>query len=771
MPKGAKNALLPEQGAFPQTVKGLIQWDWRRQERLKRRYPGSRSAVADAIMRGEALLRDLRRLGLQNADVAAAKLDIFRKRYDELAKREQDEEDVLSDWNELYFETRWAVRDLSFQNPLLDFEELLFVKRHTPRFGHQCSHHVGSAQLRGGDLCVLKGLSPDGEVRSVIGDQLASGAIGRPDLSFDAKRIVFPYAAPRATSTPYPIGKPGQVGGDCMDYQLYQINADGTGLHQLTDGPGENTEPCYLPNGRICFTSSRCDRFVQCGDWAIVFSMFTMNGDGSDVRAITEAKEGEWFPSVLDDGRIIYMRWEYVLKAFNNIQYLWTVNPDGTGAKLAYGDHYAFSPGPRSFIEARQIPGTSKIITTGAAHHNCGVGPICIVDLDKNRGEPSGLVRVTPEVRYPETPEPASAEHTAGWYNAPYPLSENFYLACYSFEGAHNAAAGYGIYLLDVHGNKELIYRDSELSCYSPIPLKQRKSPSQLGKQIASNQPDAKTGIALMLDVYRGLPGVERGTVKYLRVLETIPKLAHSNPQRLDMGVGSGWDPRAILGTVPVEQDGSAHFELPSGKSLFLQALDENYMNIRGMRSFMNLQPNERISCVGCHESYGSAPPNRSAIAFVNRPSKISPPPWGAIPVSFPKLVQPVLNRHCVSCHDGSKGAKKSFDLTSNHLVVAKGANNEHPGDPWPFRTFEVTASFMHLLKHVDYARLGGYEGENVPLRQYAIGSHRSALLKLLDAGHHQVKLSANERRAVAAWIDCNAPYLGGWDEYFVSKE
>ena len=765
VPDGVKDALLPEVGVFPQTSKGLIEQDWYRQERLQRRQPGSEPAVLAAIERGQALLRAFRQL-----DVTQAKtqLDQFRVRHGKLAEREQQGENVAELWNELYFETRWTVRELAFRNPLLDFDELLFVKGHTPQFGHQCSHHVGSAQRRGGDLCVLKGLSPDGEVRSLIGEELSSGAIGRPDLSFDARRVVFPYAKPREVPTPYPIGKAGAIGGDCEDYQLFQINVDGSGLEQLTDGLAENTEPCYLPNGRICFTSSRCDRLVQCGDWAIVFSMYTMNPDGSDVKAITEAKEGEWFPSVLEDGRIIYMRWEYVLKAFNNIQYLWTVNPDGTGAKLAYGDHYAFSPGPRSFIEPRQIPGTSKIMTTGAAHHNCGVGPICIVDLDKNRGNLSGLERITPEVRYPETDEVATEKHTAGWYNAPYPLSETFYLACYSFEAAHNAAAGYGIYLLDTHGNKELIFRAPDISCYSPIPLRRRAVPAQLARVRAPRDPASHSGTVLMADVYRGLSDVKRGTIKHLRVVETIPKTAHSNPQRLDMGVGSGWDPRRILGTVPVEKDGSAHFTVPAGKSLFLQALDEDHMNVRGMRSFMNLQANEQVSCVGCHESYGSAPPNLPAVAFAKKPAKISAPPWGAVPVSFPKLVQPVLNQHCVSCHDGSEGKNKSFDLTAKNLVVAKGANNEQAGTT--HRAFKVTASFMNLLEHVDYTRLGGYEGKNVPMAAYSVGSHRSSMITMLDAGHYDVKLSKSERRAIVAWIDCNAPYLGGWNDYFVAE-
>ena len=555
------------------------------------------------------------------------------------------------------------------------------------------------------------------------------------------------------------------MGGACLDYQIHEIAVDGSDLRQLTDGPSENTEPCYLPDGRICFTSSRCEKFVQCGDWAIVFSLYAMNRDGSGVVPITVAKEGEWWPTVLADGRILYMRWEYALKPFNTIQYLWTVFPDGTKATLAYGDHFAFSPGPLSFIESRQIPGTARVITVGAAHHNSGVGPLCIVDLDKNRGDESGLVRITPEVGYPEMSEMGGRHCRHGRYNAPYPLSEKHFIACYSFEGQDSAPAGYGIYLMDGHGTKELIYRDPERSCYSPIPLKPRPRPASL----ATAREEGKTGTIVMLDVYQGLPGVERGSARYLRVLETLPKREHSIPQRLDVGIGSGWDPRAIFGTVPIESDGSAYFRAPAGKSLFFEVLDEKYRDVRRMRSFMNVKGGETISCVGCHESYSTAPPNRGVQALRRPPREITPPPWGAGPMDFSRVVQPVLTRRCATCHDGSEGKKKSFDLTGRRLVVAEGADNQSPGPPWPNTPHRVSASFVNLLKYVSFTRLGGYEGGNLPLAPYAVGSHRSALVKLLDAGHYGVELRPAEWRAIVAWIDCNAPYLGGWDDY-VSK-
>lgn len=765
VPAGVKDALAPEMGPAGQTPEALVHWDWVRQEKVKRRRPGCRDAVAEVLDRGEALSSDLKELGAAaGARMLDENLSNCRRRQIKLTEADEADKSATAAWEELYFEARWTVRKAALENPLLNFDELLFVKRHTPSAAHQCSHHVGTSQRPGADVCILKGLRLDGEVRSVLGDQLLPGGIGRPDLSYDATRIVFPYAAPRPIPTPYRGGIPGeQDAGPCLAYQVYEIGVDGSGLRPLTDGPQENTEPCYLPDERICFTSSRRGRFVQCGDWALVFSLYSMNRDGSDVQPITEAKEGEWFPSVLDDGRIIYMRWEYVIKPFNTIQYLWTVNPDGTGARLAYGDHFAFSPGPLTFIEARQIPGTSKVITTGAAHHNCGVGPICIVDLGRNRGNEQGLLRVTPEVGYPETSEMANTICRNGWYNAPYPLSEKYFLVCYSFEPNHNAPAGYGIYLMDVHGNKELIFRDPERSCYSPIPLKPRSRPAVLPPVVAVDEP-SDTGTLILADVYRGLAGVRRGTVKYLRVLKTIPKDYHSTPQRLDIGIGSGWDPRAVLGTVPIEEDGSACFQVPADTPVFFEALDENYMDVRRMRSYLTVKPNETVSCVGCHESYNAAPTNVRLIALEHPPREITPPPWGATPMAFSTVVQPVLDRYCIRCHDGTSGKDRSFDLTSNQMVPAGGADNHYP--PAPSDPYRVTASFANLLPHVDFIRLNGYVGGNLPLEPYAVGSHRSKLVDLLDDGHYDVELDADSRRAIVTWIDCNAPFLGGWDEY-----
>ena len=714
--------------------------------------------VNRVLRRGGLLAKELRRLGAETAaGTADTRLAELVRQRDALAKGTIAGQDADAAWSALYLKARWAVRKAAFANPLLDFDELLFVRRHWPG-GHQAAHHLGTWQEPGGDVSILTGLSPAGKVRSVIGDQLASGGIGRPDLSFDGERIVFPYAGPREPPTKKGSG-PNYDGGSCWMYDVYEINVDGTGLRRLTNCPNsEDTEPCYLPNGRIAFTTSRENRFVQCGDWALALCIYTMAADGSDVRKVTDTKEGEYYPSVMDDGRLIYMRWEYVMKAFNTLQYLWTVYPDGTRAQLAYGDHFAFTSGPQSFIEPRQIPGTGKIVATATSHHGSGGGSICVLDLAQNRGGPEGFVNLTPEVSYPEL-NFFQWQSDAGWYTSPWPLSEKFFLVSYTPQVGHQTK-DYAIYLMDSFGNKELIYRDKDLACYSPIPLRSRPRPAVLPGD--ADQRDAENpGTLIVADVYQGLPASARGTVKYLRVLESPPKEVRCVPRQNDMGVGSGWSARVVLGTVPVEPDGSAHFRVPPDRMIFLEALDEDFLEIRRMRSALTNRPGEVAACVGCHEPFGQAPPNRSLMAMERPARDITPPPWGVMGMDFAKVVQPVLDRHCTKCHDGSKAEGKAFDLRGDAMVTAPVWNDKDEGPQ-----HSVSRSFLNLLPHVHYIKLGGDNLSNLPLEAYATGSYKSPLMRLLRKGHQDVKLTTAEWRALAAWIDCNAPYYGGWEAF-----
>jgi hypothetical protein len=689
----------------------------------------------------------------------------------------------------VYREARSAVRAALFRDPALTFDELLFVKRHWPTGRHQCAHRVGEHQTPGADLCILKGLRPDGAVRGLLPPELAAACgVGRPDLSFDGKTLVFPLARPRTPPTPYrwaaghaaydpanPADSAAYRGGACQMYDIWTVGVDGGGLRNLTrDEAAEDTEPCWLPDGRICFTSSRDNRLVQCGDWALVFGLFTCRADGSEVCAITQPQDTEFYPAMLDDGRILYTRWDYVMKAYNVIQVPWVVNPDGTRAQMAYGDWYRFSRGPIALQEARQIPGTRKIVATGAAHHNTCAGPVMVADLNQSRGGPEGLVNLTPEIRYPEVhallderadkARPDALDHpvtASGWYASPWPLSERLFLVSHSLEANDNADA-YGIYLIDRHGNCELVHRLDGFSCYAPMPLQARPRPAVIPPM--PQHPAGTPARLYVQDVNVGLEGVPRGTVKWLRICESYPKRRHTNPHRSDLGVGCGWDTRGVLGVVPVEPDGSANFEVPSDRMLFFSALDENYLEVRRMRNYVNLRPGESQGCIGCHEQPGSAvAPAAGRTAFAKPPEAIRPAPFGAGPISFTRVVQPVLDRHCVGCHDGSGGEKKAFDLRGRKQVAAP-----HAGDRDEGPQHCVSDAFLALLPHVRYVKVTGYAGEKLPLAPYAYGSAVSPLMRMLKAGHNRVALPEADWRALAAWIDCNAPYTGDYDEEIV---
>jgi hypothetical protein len=734
--------------------------DWTRQEQLLGREPGDLESLRIQVERVEQLTF---LLSPDPIDPEILKQTAsMRDEYESLTGSGSPEQRT-----DLYFRMRELARHLAFTNPALDFDEILFVRRHWPTIAHQCSHRVGEHQQLGADIRILSGYS-DSEptkVRSVLEDVLPPGGIGRPDLSHDATQIIFPYAAPRETPTPYGYGAPGARGGACHMYDLFEIGLDGCNLKQLTAlRDSEDTEPCYMPDGRIAFTSSRKNRLVQCGDWALVFGVHIMNADGAGVRSITEEQETEFYPTMLSDGRILYTRWDYVMKAYNVIQQLWSVNPDGTRPQLVYGDHFEFADGPLAFQEARPIPGTSRLLTIGAAHHNSGVGPLMIVDMAKNRGGPDGMINFTPEVGYPEATTPNTASE-GGWYSSPYPLSEHMFLVSFSFERSHNADV-YGLYLMDAFGGKELIYRDPEMSCYSPIPIRTRPLERIVPDMI--DAPEGTPGVMVMADVYQGLEGVERGTVKYLRVCEVYPKLIHTLPQRVDVGAGSGWDIRGVLGTVPVEPDGSAHFEVPSGRMLFFEALDENYLEIRRMRNYVNVMPGERASCVGCHESYQTAASGRASgdlEALRRGPSPITPPPWGGTGqgFSFEQYVQPVLDQQCVSCHDGIDDEGQSFDLNGGTYVTAPHAGDSDAG---PGRQHAVSTSFVNLLPYVEYVRVTGYNGPRTPLDPFAVGSGASELMDILNEGkHYDIELSLSEWRTLAAWIDVNAQFIGDWTD------
>jgi hypothetical protein len=492
---------------------------------------------------------------------------------------------------------------------------------------------------------------------------------------------------------------------------------------------------------------------VQCGDWALAYCVYTMNPDGSDVRKITMSKDGEWDPFLLADGTIGFTRWEYVMKFWSPIQMLWSVRPDGGEPRLIYGSdlskQYAY---PLNYASARQIPGSSKLVCIGSAHHNTGAGPLCLVDLAIGPNEAQGLERLTP-VRFVETPD---QQPNNGWYDCPYPLSEHCFLVSYSFSTDETDTTGYGIYLFDTFGGKELIYRDEELSALFPMPIRPRPRPGavvenrdvyHLPPTSAANgeRPHSPFGEFIVQDVHEGLAPDQQGRARYLQVVECHERLIHTSPYAIEVGPDCGFETKTVLGTVPVERDGSAYFRVPAEKSVFFSVLDENYRALHTMRSVTNLQPGERTACIGCHEGFPRVPAVRDLAAMRRGPSDLEPPPWGVRPMEFASIVQPVLDRRCAACHDGAPGERKSFDLTAQHSQ--------------PFMGVPLPVSYYNLRAHVRHAPIFQYF-----LAPGSFGSRVSPAMDLLAKGHYGVTLDSDEWRRLCAWIDCNAPGIGDYE-------
>ena len=607
-------------------------------------------------------------------------------------------------------------------NPLLlDALPLVFVRRKTYDTSHIYTTYFDGSHRLGGSLCVLDEARPDATPRAIATELGDHGLFRDPDVSWDGRRVVFSFKPKE--------GAPNNI---------YEVAVDGTGLRRLTDSPAEDIDPAYLPDGRIVFISTRVPRFVLCHNTFTVSVLHVMEADGSSPRCISANTVNEFTPSVAADGGILYTRWEYVDKNVGNNQSLWRARPDGSFATHVAGAHW----GPITFWEPRQVPHSRLIVCTLAPHMPIAAGPIALVDPLEPCRSPAAFENLTPELPPP---------HHAGWHRSdvgysmnPFPLSENWFVVSYSFDADPEAPAGYGLYLLDRSGHRDIIYRDAEISTFEAIPAVPRARPASFTRSAGGAEAE---GTFIVLDVYEGLPGVERGAVKRLRVVEEVPKPAAASCQGFGLqhpvvSRDGNFAVKRHLGSVAVEADGSAHFRAPAGKALYFAALDEDGLEIQRMRSFISLEPGQTVTCIGCHEDRKSAPPNRHALATARAPSQLLPPPEGVHAPDFARDVQPVLDQHCGSCHAGERidgGVDLSSDSTNLFNVAYETLTNG-----W--------VSSVSL-----------YSSANLALSApRSLGSPASKLVRTLRGEHRQhVEVPHDALRRIAEWIDLNAPYYG----------
>jgi hypothetical protein len=623
------------------------------------------------------------------------------------------------------FEAASALRD-ELLLKRLPLDTLLFARRR-PYDSEQPfmdAHHLINPP--GGGIYRLSPVRPDGAVTPVV-DSLGEGVYRDLCLHWDGSRLLFAF------------GNGSDQWDGAPSYHLYEANADGTNLRQLTQGTHNDAEPFYLPNGQIGFTSDRSEHFVMCGGNRHSPTLFVMEGDGSAPRQLSFNMFNDFSPSVLPDGRILYSRWEYNERSVTSLHKPFTMSPDGTNVEPYYGNA---TIRPNVVMFPRAVPGSRQVMGLFTAHHGQTHGPIGLIDVRKGIDGEQPLTLLTPNI--PTTGEKAE-DSRYGWFSDPQPLSEDTYLCSYTPTVVPWLPRTWALYVGDRHGNLALVYRDPAISCLEPLPLVPRPRPATLPPAPPDTDSTEATARLLLIDVHEGLPGVAPGEPKYLRVLEDVPRKSVKYGGVITTSGTRIYTIKRVFGTVPIEADGSACFTVPANRNVYFEVLDAEQREIQRMRSVVCLKPGETRTCVGCHEPKTTAPVNRFALAASRPPSEPSPPPWGTETLSFLRDVQPVLNDRCVSCH--------AFDRWTNHVLLTDDL------------TSQFTVGYEELLPYLSVADAMRWDHPDdvLPRPPYTYGSKVSPLMQLLAAGHHGVTLTEDERLRLATWIDANAVY---YDRY-----
>jgi cytochrome c553 len=728
---------------------------------------------ADVVLRRTAaLLADLKRTS------AAARLAGLEKQLDELAAAGGKIDPAHGEARFVLFRAACKVRrEIALANPLLDFEQLLFIKRHRSSYSHMCDQYYGMTARPGGGLFVLSGpLGPGPRLRDVLADsvvengrlqgrKLCGGSFLSPELSYDGKTIYFAYvecSGPGGQMIHTDPTRGHWPAGWC--YHIFAVGVDGAGLRQLTDGTWNDFDPCPLPNGRIAFISERRGGYLRCGRECPIYTLYDMAADGSDINCLSVHETNEWNPSVTHDGRIIYTRWDYVDRHGCTAHMPWLTTLDGRDSRALHGNFTPRNLRPDMELDCRAVPGSRKYTATAAAHHGQAFGSLVLLDPqvpDDDAGAP--VRRVTPEVGFPESQGGAQAYGTAR------PLSEDYFLCVYDAtaklgtggEGGQYLPGNYGLYLLDSFGNKELIYRDPQIACQSPMPLRPTPPPPlalQPAKPMPRYDPSARpaaqqrqTEATLsLINVYDALLPWPAGTkIEALRVLQVLPMSVPSGgpPHETGLREASAGDSvvpvRYVLGTIPVEADGSAHFVVPANKEMFFQALDGRGLAVQSMRSATYLKEGEHLTCQGCHEPKGRAPqpPRAVPLALRRPPSKLASDVDGSNPFSYPRLVQPVLDRLCVDCH--AKNPNKAASLAREPIQRNFFASYLALAPQYGFHDY-----------HNSYRTTPG-----------RFGARASKLFEILEKGHHDVKLSPDDFHRLTLWLDCSSLFYGVYEK------
>lgn len=719
----------------------------------------------------------------------------LRQKRDQLAKSVPHGTD--RQWLELYVSACQERRQQRLKTLVAKAPKIIFTKHRTIRpsyFAYTEGQSDAQAErhfLPDSELCLLEMQGTHGKVRTLVSDP--NGAIRDPAVSWDGQRVLFAW----------------KKSLDEDDYHLYELNMASNLVRQITSGLGfADYEPAYLPNDDIIFVSTRCVQIVDCW-WTEASNLYTCGPDGRYLRRLGFDQVHTVYPQVLDDGRVIYTRWDYNDRGQIFVQPLFQMYPDGTGQTEFYGNNSWF---PTTIAHARGIPGTQKVLAILCGHHTPQAGKLAVIDPARGRQENAGVQLVAP-VRATQAERIDAYGQQGELWQYPYPLNEQECLVTYTPLGwdrpeRRKGDADFGVYWMDLAGRRELLAWDARLPCSQPVPLVARPRPLVWANKVDYNQ---TSGTYYVEDIYAGpsLAGVPRGTIRKLRVV-TLEFRAAGIGQNGSHGpaggalsstpisIGNGtWDVKAVLGDARVYEDGSALFTVPARKPVYFQALDERGRAVQTMRSWSTLQPGEYTACIGCHENKSTAPPARDygfSLAMKAGPQAIEPfygPPRG---FSFPHEIQPILDRHCIRCHKDRQPIEALAQGKVRQPLLAqtrpRGAKSDGIMDEPAFSllgeaTVDRTAkrkwsdAYLMLTQATAATPDGPFQGDckgrvvnwigaqsvPEPLPPYFAGAARSELLTMLEEGHKGVKLSREELETIACWLDLLVPYCGDYRE------
>lgn len=613
-------------------------------------WASDRQRIPDKVKK-DWIVQDTGQTGKKIDKAAAEKvLKELRRGDAELERRFRELADAAADderWGDLYLAAATARRAQRLEALTRLTDRIIFTKHFNMGGSHYAyTEALSDAQHQryfspGSALCLLTVKGADARVTTLLEDE--EGVIRDPDISYDGRRILFAWKKSDRED----------------DYHLYEMDIATRKVRALTEGLGwADYEGIYLPDGNIMFNSTRCMQIVDCW-WTEVSNFYLCDEDGNYMRRIGFDQVHTNYPQVMDDGRVIYTRWDYNDRGQLYPQPLFQMNLDGTGQQEFYGNASWF---PTTLMHARGIPNSSLVVAVASGHHTFQNGKLCIVDISRGRQEASGVQLIAP-VRETRAVRVDRYGQEGPQWQYPYPLNEREFIVTFAPRGMNK---GVGIYYMDIDGNRELLADDPGLPCNQPVLLRARKKPIVRPSRVDYRK---TTGTYSVQDIYHGpgLAGIERGTVKKLRVvgLEFRAAGIGSNRNSGPAGdalvstpvsiVNGAWDPKVILGEAKVYCDGSAFFEAPARTPLYFQAIDEKGQVVQSMRTWSTLMPGENFSCAGCHEEKNAAPPfSGPVVTMAMKAGSQKLEPWYGPPrgFSFQREIQPILDRHCIKCHD-----------------------------------------------------------------------------------------------------------------------